>query len=297
MIEQSNNKIVVIGTVYPGAELFLNDYFDSLEKQTFKEFDLLIANDNLDGLMQLLSGRNLDYLIIDVDSSASSNRRELIRKAMDLGYQKIIFTDCDDISKENRIDIVSNLLNTYHIVLNDLDIINLNGNEGEMMIFSERYGETGKILLPDLLTGNMMGLSNTAVKTEILQGCPALISGDPIAFDWYLWSSVLLAGHEAKFTAETSTQYRVYGDNVAGLPQSLNEKTVARGVEVKRQHYGLMAKLDSRYSKLETEFQFVSECLQNKSWRKDYLSALKKYAVENHIWWENIRTSSEVGLK
>jgi len=297
MKKAPNKETAVLTTVYPGVGKFLKDYFDSLEGQTSMEFDLLIANDKLDGLTSFLSDRNLNYLIIDVEGSPSSNRRELIRNAINSGYKKLIFSDSDDICEKNRVEIVSNLLDTSHIVVNDLNIVDNNGAELKSMVFSERYDGTKKISLPDILTGNMMGLSNTAVKAEVLQGCPALKTGDPIAFDWYLWSTLLLIGYEAKFTSETSTNYRIYDNNVAGLPQPLSEINVARGVEVKRQHYELMAKLDDLYSELSHAFQDVNKRLKQKAWRKKYLNGLKKHAIDNHIWWENIRTPAEVGIK
>jgi hypothetical protein len=116
-------------------------------------------------------------------------------------------------------------------------------------------------------------------------------------FDWYLWSSVLLRGYPARFTSKTSSKYRVYSGNTAGLPQTINEDNVVKGVKVKRQHYELMSALDDSYVGLAKEFQQVGSKLTDEDWRMEYVLALKEHRVENHIWWENIRTPSEVGIR
>lgn len=294
--ENRKNDAVVVGTAYPGLGKFLGSYLDSLERQSCDGFDLLIANDGLNGLDALLAARKLFWSKIDVDGSPSSNRRMLIRRALDLGYRKIIFADCDDTLTENRVEVVIAMLDSDSIVVNDLDTTDAEGNFDKALCFSGRFSDGKIISVSSLRMGNMMGLSNTAARKEVFQGCPAMVSGDLAAFDWYLWSSVLLGGYMARFTSKTSSKYRVHFENTAGLPQLLNEESVAKGVSIKLQYYGLMSALDGSYAKLATEFQQLSNKLTNKGWRMEYIAALKEHQIENHIWWENIRTPSEVGL-
>jgi hypothetical protein len=142
-----------------------------------------------------------------------------------------------------------------------------------------------------------MGLSNTAVRTEKLINSPALKEGESIAFDWYLWSSLLLDEKSACFTSDTSTKYRIYEQNIAGLPQPLDMKNTLKGVEVKFQHYALMSGLSDVYKKLADEFNEVKSKLKNDDWFIQYIEVLKKYAIEAPMWWENIKTPSEINFR
>ena len=296
VMERSKNEIVVVGAVYPGVEFFLDDYFNSLERQTNSEFDLLLVNDGFKGLDSLLEKRSLNWICENVTGSISLNRRILIHKALEMGYRKIIFTDTDDTFEENRVEVLNNMLDKDPVIVNDLDILDIQGNKIIKRYFSKRYSEAEMITKNYLLTGNLMGFSNTAVQSEVFRDIPSLQSGESIAFDWYLWSSVLLLGNNARFTSETSTKYRIYENNTAGLPQLLDEENILKGVEVKRQHYDLMAKLNNEYSALMKEYNWLSKKIEIKPWRQKYIEALKSHAIDNHIWWENIRTPSEVGI-
>ena len=285
-----------MGVVFPGVERFIDDYLSSLESQTYTEFDLLLANDGVDGLDVILKGRQLNWFCGLVNGSIASNRRMLIHKALDMNYQKIIFTDTDDTFEVNRIELASTLLDRHPVVVNDLDITDIQGNESQNRYFLKRFYEKEMITKNTILSGNLMGLSNTAVRKDVLLNCPALAMGDPIAFDWYLWAFVLHDGNKACFTSETSTKYRVYLSNTAGLPQELSENNIIKGVEVKRQHYALLASLSNEYLKLANGFTGVTEKLPNETWRNEYTVALRESAIDSHMWWENIRMPSEVGL-
>jgi len=297
MTEQGSEKdIVVIGVAYPDTKRFLSDYFDSLERQSCSNFHLLIANDGLENLDILLSARELFWQTMRVSGSASDNRRALIHKAMGLGYRKIIFTDCDDIVASNRVEVIGGMLDTAIVVVNDLDIIGVNGKKVKSSYFSQRFSEQEMITANSLCVGNLIGLTNAGARSEVFKKCPALISGDSIAFDWYLWSSILFSGVEAWFTSETSTKYRIYGSNTAGLPQLIDEDSVIKGVRVKCQHYALIGRLDVKYKLWAAEYLRVGRKMKNNAWRREYILALKENEINNNMWWENIRIPSEVGL-
>jgi glycosyltransferase involved in cell wall biosynthesis len=291
------NKLVVVGTVYPGIEAYLGDYFSSLANQSFSDFNVVLANDGLGEFDDVCRGYKLAISSLDVNGSVSSNRRSIIRHVLELGYGRIVFTDCDDTFESNRLEVVDALLDKAAIVVNDLDITDQYGAEVERRYFSPRFGDGFTVDESTIKAGNAMGLSNTAARSEVFAGSPAMASGDSIAFDWYLWASVFSRGYQARFTAETATRYRVYDANVAGLPQSLDDNNIRKGIEVKCQHYGLMSKISSEYAELYRSFAVLDNRLSDDRWRKAYISRLKENAVDHHMWWENIRAPSEVGLE
>lgn len=296
LLGKRKNEMVVVGTVYPGIEKYIGDYFSSLNEQSINEFDVLIANDGLGEFEVTLESNNHFYNSINVNGTVSSNRRNVICRAIEMGYQKIVFTDCDDTFEKTRLEVVNELLDRNAVVVNDLDLTNEDGMEQESKYFSRRFNEANKINEEMIRAGNIMGLSNTAVCTEALNEIAALLEGDSIAFDWYFWACVFQSGIDALFTSKTSTKYRIYGNNTAGLPQVLNESNIRKGIEVKQQHYKLMGKFNHVYAELHSEFIELSSKWKSKAWRNDYINALKDNFIENHMWWENIRPPSEVGL-
>ena len=291
-----NNEVVVIGTVYPGVEKYLSDYISSLNNQTTQDFDILLANDGLGDLGSVFKKSNLNCKSVDVKGSISSNRRNIIRHAKDMGYQKLIFADSDDMFEDNRVEVVNELLDVASVVVNDLGLTNKDGVDVSPRYFSPRFNEAEIIKENMIYNGNIMGLSNTAVRIEALADLPALIDGDSIAFDWYLWAGILHNGNEAYFTGKTATKYRIYGDNTVGLPQSYSVNNVCKGIEVKQQHYKLMSQFNSTYSDLYSRFNELNNKCADSVWRDEYIRALEENAIDNHMWWENIQLPSEVGL-
>lgn len=290
------NNLVVIGTLYPGVESYIDDYYDSLRNQTLNKFDILLANDGLRDIKAETRLGEICCRSIKVNGSIAANRRQLIRHVLDMGYRRIIFTDCDDTLEINRVEVANLLLDNADVVVNDLDITDEKGRNKFARYFAPRFDGTS-VDGTTIRFGNIMGLSNTAARIEVFENLPALSCGEPIAFDWYLWACVFELGYCAKFTAETSTRYRVYGENIAGMPQKLDEESIAKGIEVKCQHYELMQKISQEFVDLYREFSDLRSRWTERSWRRGYIKRLRASKSDIHMWWENIRTPLEVGMK
>ena len=99
-----HNKVAVVGVVHPGVVSFIDDYLLSLEKQTCRKFDLLIANDNVLNMQSIMKDTSLVWSSFNVTGSPASIRIAMIRKALELNYEILIFNDCDDYFKEKRIE-------------------------------------------------------------------------------------------------------------------------------------------------------------------------------------------------
>jgi hypothetical protein len=286
----TEGKIVVITTVYPEVEPYFCRYLDSLEAQTSKAFDVLIANDGFIGLEAILSARKLQWRTLDVAKAASGNRRDLINKAIEYGYNKIIFSDSDDELSLNRVNVLNSLLDIYDVVVNDLDTINSSSQLIDSKYLSNRFENGERINSIKLQCGNMMGLTNTAATADALKECIALQRGEALAFDWYLWTTVLLNSREAFFTNKTTTKYRTYANNVAGLPQPININSVRKGLEVKYEHYQLMSKINDSYDTLVTKFETQ---LSDQNILR-YISVIEENKIDFPVWWEQIKAPSEV---
>jgi len=292
-IDITKNDTVLITTLYPKGKKYFKYFFKSLNQQTTNKFDVLLANDGVNKLDFLPFLKNIKFRIINVSGNRSDIRRKLIVEAIKK-YKKIIFSDCDDILYKNRIEFVSKMLDKNDIVINDIDLYNEKQKLIKKNYFSGRIKDGSKITIKSLESGNMMGLSNTAARSEALHKCPALLyeNKNPYAFDWYLWSSVLLNAFDAKFTNKTGIKYCCRSNSLTELGRPTDLEYATKVVNLKYEHYSLMKKLDNSFLNLANDFEKMKSKLSNKIWLKNYISFTNKNSIRNHFWWENIKSSN-----
>ena len=94
------NKVLVFTVIYPQADIYINEFFECLKSQTFRDFDLLIVNDGCDDISLSLKFGEFNLKIIDSYLSPAKNRELGIRYAFENNYQKLIFCDPSDIEFE-----------------------------------------------------------------------------------------------------------------------------------------------------------------------------------------------------
>ena len=46
VINLKKSKVAFLTTIFPNNDEYLDNFFDSLKNQTFKDFDVIIVNDN-----------------------------------------------------------------------------------------------------------------------------------------------------------------------------------------------------------------------------------------------------------
>lgn len=291
-----DNNVAVLGVLHPGVTDYIQEYLKSLERQTYQKFDLILFDDGFNEI-QLIESNSLNIIIKKTQGSPSDIRLSLINYVLEKEYEFIIFTDCDDFFSSNRIEISVSTLSKQEIAVNDLDLVSERGEIRQKNYLSKRLQNGQCIKINDLLHSNMMGLTNTAVRKEVLIECLPVLHSEVIAFDWLLWSSALDANdNEAMFTSETSTQYRIHQDNIAGFPELIDEKILRDGIEIKLSHYKNLANLGSVYENLYNSFALAKKMSQNSTWLGEYIVALNENRMKNPLWWENIKTPEEVGI-
>ena len=124
---------------------------------------------------------------------------------------------------------------------------------------SRRIKDKEVLGIQDISDRNFMGMSNTAVKSSLLESL--VINEDVIAVDWFIFSVLLKKGCKAVFTSETETYYRQHGGNTIGL-DSMDERKLKNAIKAKRLHFREMAKNHFEYKRpyeqmkaLEKRFQ------------------------------------------
>ena len=106
-----------------------------------------------------------------------------------------------------------------------------------------------------ILECNYLGLTNTALIMSKMskEFIESLFEGKTQIFDWYLFSRIMLAGGKGEKIDNTVTYYRIYHENVAGIPTNSLEE-LRKEIEIKIEHYKLLQKYDDAYSSLIVKY-------------------------------------------
>ena len=274
------NRAAVFTVIYAGVEPWLSQFISSVAGQTDGCFDLVMVNDGVGSLEGLLSGIDGSRLsMLSAFGSPAENRQHGINYLLSEGYEQIIFADSDDVMSSDRVESSLNALHDVDIVVNDLTLIDESSDVLMRRVLSQRLRPGSRIEYEDLRYKNMMGLSNTAVRTRGISKLK--LPEDLVAVDWYLFSCWLYKGLSARFIGESETMYRIHANNTAGFPSSAGGD-VTKCLEVKCRHYRAMALIDPiakvHYENCLRALSDIAERDAPKNYRKRSEIPL--------LWWE-----------
>ena len=208
-------NVVFLTTIFPMKEQFLIDFFNSLSRQTYGKFDVVVVNDGYDNFYDIkIKYQNLSIIELPYSDTTVKNREYGINYCIDNKYDVLIFGDSDDYFSDNRVEESLKYLETFDIVVNDLNLFDKNGMYEEKYI-SNRLDHGSEVNLDYIQDKNIFGLSNTAIKTNILN--EVKFDKDLVAVDWYFFKRLLKNGCNSIFTNKAITYYRQYDSNTIGL--------------------------------------------------------------------------------
>lgn len=286
MNSSAKNDICVFTVVYPSMEKWIPQFTESLMKQDFKAFDLVIVNDGLSlGQLQLLD-ELFNCTILSSFGSIVKNRNEGFARVLNSGYRYVVFADADDLMEENRISHSKELLGHSDIVVNDLKIIDSQGENILDKYLSRRLGNLKRIHSNEILDYNFMGLGNSSARVQILKDIT--IPDDVKVVDWYLFTILLNQGHNAVFTSSTSTLYRQHHSNLVGFHYP-DENNIMSLAEQKYLHYLHLQKHSQHHHKRFIEFTNLLTKLKDPVFRRRYLEEINDQMPESPFWYESIK--------
>jgi len=272
---------VAFGTViYKMAHSYQEDYINAINNQDTKDFDVLLLNDNLNNeKCEYLTNRIKQKIIWvnrKTDMTIPELKIELIKSAKEKEYELLIFGDFDDSFSENRISqYILNYDSKYSFYYNELYYMDQKNRFFYMLppIVEE---------INPILECNFLGFSNTALNMNTIDHTllNSLNTKQTIAFDWMVFSLLLLQGHKGKKIEDCLTYYRIHEHNIAGETHYSIEG-LKKEVEIKVAHYSKLVGIDSRYLGL---YKFYTD-LKN-SFTTNLL--LKKLTINNQYWWGSI---------
>ena len=208
-------NVAFLTTIFPMKEQFLIDFFDSLNRQTYDKFDVVVVNDGYDNFYDVkMKYQNLSIVELPYSDTPAKNREYGINYCIDNKYDILIFGDSDDYFSDNRITKSIKLLSSHDIVVNDLTTFDKTGILHDKYI-SNRIENNLIINYNFIKDKNIFGMTNTAINLNILN--KVKFDDSLIAVDWFMFKDLLKLGHKAIFTNEIISYYRQHFDNTIGL--------------------------------------------------------------------------------
>lgn len=287
---------VFLTTIFPSSEIYLDDFFTSLQIQTSKNFDILIINDGVEDLAYYKKKYDKLNIIEKKGTELPVKNREIgINEVLKLDYKYIIFGDSDDYFSEDRIQKTIESLRKNDLVFNELTLFGENIRKNN--ILKENIKNLNKIN-ETLFEGNIFGFSNIAIRSEIIKN-KIFFDINLIAVDWFFITSILIQSNcRIKFLDDVQTYYRQYDNNTIGLAMQLTEEKLNLGVKVKETHYSALIEYCKKnmlenYTKVfENKLQQIlklKEKLTNDLFKKKYIEHVNLNFKELFKgWWSEI---------
>jgi len=277
-----NNDTAVFSVIFPENQPFFEEFTQSLLKQTRTDFDLVLLNDGLSSIPDCFNGLNCK--VFNAKENLAKTRQLGLQILIEEGYEQVIFADSDDLLSENRVEVSLTLLEKADLIANDLNLINQKGELFLEGFWKDRIPNHTEIDASFIRDKNIFGLGNSAAKGSFLKNLniPETLK----VVDWYIFLNLLTQDHRALFTSDTYTHYRIRPGNLGSFGE-VNELSVYRCLQVKKQYYGLMATESEYYSDKLASILQIEEQLEDENVLRKFVDNRSK-EITNPFWWEEV---------
>lgn len=275
-------KVALGSVVYQEASKFKSDFIESINNQNTSDFDVILLNDNLksDGLAELVEEISQTVYIVEskIGSSIPELRISLIEVAKEMNYDLLILIDFDDTMSSDRIKSnISEFDDQYTFFYNELYYL-----DSKEKFFKSMPSKVDSIL--PVLESNFLGLSNTALNLKRVDNdfMNVIKTLQTVAFDWILYSSLLLRGSKGKKVDTCGTFYRIHSQNTAG-DTNTDLKSLKKELDIKLEHYLKLLTLDESFDEIYKGYLELSDLF-----KKEPSKLLNKAYNNNRYWWGSI---------
>lgn len=294
----NNIKTAVFSVVYPGVEEYLEDFFFSIENQDDKDFELYVVNDGLENFSLWTDHLTCVTHIKEIyrkDLTPTEIRKIGIKWLAQENIEFVVFSDSDDYFSLNRVNLSKKMLKdypAYQAVVNEL-ILTSSENKLLKPMFGKRLKDKQPITEMVIRNSNCCGLSNSSVYLESIINLIDEIPNEIIAFDWQLYTRLLMNGTNILYTNEVYTYYRQHGNNIAS-PYTYSEPLVLKGIYIKYLHYNSLKEISSWYLDRANKYKSLLIQLKDNRLREIYIKRISDCAPENPFWWEMLKPLEEL---
>lgn len=217
--------------------------------------DLIDPSHTLAGLADILS---LKLTRCPAGSSPASIRRIMLSQAVYSGADVLIFADMDDMLLANAPNSHITALAEADFSYGDLCLMDAQGHDLKRRFFDGVDVPWSVADVADLQRRNFLGLSNTAIRTDCLPAAAFHVPDDIVAVDWWLFTTLLLAGRRGARTAAPVTRYRQHDVNTLGAVPPATPDALKQRYVIMQRHYrafraipGMAARLSEIDERLE----------------------------------------------
>lgn len=193
---------------------YISDAIQSVQKQTFNDWELIIINDCSTDLSAKIinefisSDKRIKYLITQISTGYPSDVRNIGIENASGRY--IAFLDCDDLWKPSKLEKQIPLFDNQNVavVFSWYLKMDKDGNQHNKIIKSPTTVNFKKLLNGNVI-GNLTGIYDTQKVGKVFQ---KHIHHE----DYLMWLEILKKGFIAKNTKSTEAIYREYKKSLSG---------------------------------------------------------------------------------
>ena len=245
-------KTLLVSSIFKKNKKYLNRLINSVNSQSDQDFDLLLSIDEGNYKYYLKKLKKKKIITLREKLPIILNKYRILNKIRTLKYQNIIFQDSDDTFDKNRIKISKKLLLKNNFIIGEII-------HKKKKIFSNYFRNNQRILINDLLKGNIAGYGNicfrkkilTKIKLEKLKN----ISTKIVAIDWITWLIFLQGVNKIIF----SSRIKVFYNNRDLSKSSLMRKNLTKFRENIKVQYEIFKNL-SKFNKIyKLRFHFIKK--------------------------------------
>lgn len=229
---------VVYSTIHPGVVPYLGDFADSMLAQTDRDFDLRLS---IDGVSDdrvpptMTEGLGAELLRVP-DGVGPAMVRQLAFSELVDSYDTVVFVDADDVLHPTRVSAAKAALEEHDVSVCALRLVDGEGCDLGRDFAVLAAGESIDDVMP---RRNVVGLSNSAYRTETLRGCLPIPEGS-VLVDWFL--ATMAWAQDASFALDPAPRmsYRQHGDNTARVVPPFSPDVVRGATRLVLAHYSLV---------------------------------------------------------
>ena len=257
-------KIDILLATYNG-EAYLVEQLDSILKQTYKDFNLIVSDDNSnDATLKILeqyAKRDSRITIFKQEKNLGviSNFEFLLSKVKSKYF---MFSDQDDIWNENKIEKTFNKIQETNsdIIFTDLNVVDdklnvLYDSYWELKGFKNKilkYNSFEALYLNNYVTGCTM-----LMKKDIIPKVLPLPKNSKYVLHDYWIALIISQSGKVEFLNESTIKYRQHKNNSVGSKKktkSLNTLSEIRKlfIDVKKEHFSVFIENEDKFEKQET---------------------------------------------
>lgn len=280
-------------TVHPTARRDLRAWYDSVIRQTDRNFDLWIALDGLspsDACGAIGAHVDAAWVLGDAGSSPAQVREKAWRQIAER-YSAVVLVDCDDVLYPRRVEAAREGLRAADVWGCALRLIDAGGADLGVTLSLPDH-----VRIDDVLPRcNLFGLSNSAWRTESLLRALPLPAGCRL-IDWYLATCSWGHGARLAFDRAVLMCYRRHEANMAALVRPFTAPQIMQAAQLVMEHHEFLRgraadMIPERRERLERARDrcsvFMAAVGRSRALLEAYVVALNQIDVEV-LWWSSV---------